>query len=383
MQTDQVNSKHRNDHRPELTNGKPTERQSEHERAVLFNYVLRNLGVSRQAIRFIYVIKTLTVPGKVYRFNDYFLAEHLGCPDSPTCRNYVVNLRKKLKEWNRGFYNHHGTRHFPFVSVEENTYDFKTKKQQSTGYVFSPEFADLLESLLVKVRANSHYNTNWIRAIRETCGTEAGADLKAFGFWKERKERLPRTPEDILGTLLLNWKRLTKKIVSEGKRLGVPTDLMARKLMELGPNYVLRAKWECEAEFGQIATLRVPGATDEAEVHDTKGNFVLHIRAEYSEEDFEKLFSKVLSYVGEREQPAPVVNAKPWYPKSRLRGFENARSNTRQFYNNAARSITGESENKADGLGSGVDLSILQSEQFNDFMADQRERFLERLQKGG
>ncbi len=383
MQTEKVQKSHRNDHKPELQNGIPTERQSEHERAVLFNYVLRNLGVSRQAIRFIYVIKSLTVPGKVYHFNDYFLAEHLGCAESPTCRNYVVNLRKKLKEWNRGTYNDHGTRHYSFVSVEENTYDYKTKKQNSTGYLFSQDFADLLENLIVKVRANSHYQTNWIRAIRETCGTEAGADLKEFGFWKERKERLPRTPEDILGTLLLNWKRLTKKIIFEGKRLGVPSDLLARKLIDLGPGYVLRGKWEAEAQYGVIGRVLTPGADQQAEVHDTNGNFVSHFHLELEENEFEKLWTKVLSYVGEREKPEETVFATPYVPKSRLGDFENVSSKSRQFFNNGARNSAGNNGLSPDGLGPRGDISLLQAEQFNEFMADQKQRFMERLSKGG
>ena len=120
--------KQKNDNTPLLLDGKPTEAQVTKERTVLFFTILRGLGIPRQVARFIHVLYNVTKPGKLYNFNDLFLADHLGCDGSPTTRNYVVNLRRKMKEWNGEFYDEVlKTKHFSFVSIVENEFNTTTK----------------------------------------------------------------------------------------------------------------------------------------------------------------------------------------------------------------------------------------------------------------
>lgn len=389
----------RNDNSPDFADGSATDRQITAERSVLFTRVLTGLGVSRQAQRFIWILYCLSKPGKLYHFNDYRLAEHLGCADSPTSRNYVCNLRKKLKEWNAGTYNDHGTRHYSFVSIEENTYNFKTKQQNPTGYQVSKEFADLLDNLHAQVKLHPAYKDSWLRAISEVCAAAAArSELKEYGFWNERKEKRPRTVEDIIGTLLLNYKRLTAKIFIEAKRFGIPTDLLAAEMIKIAPGYINLAKYQAMAHYGPINTIRVPGAPlgpgdggkvekgytgtdrDDDRVHDGQGNFLVHAHDEKTEKEFKQIWQKIFSYVANRDKPDETVIASSYKPTRLVGGENNVSSSTQQRPGDMERGDSGENRSGALPLVDRNGIPILQAGEHNNALDNSREQFVERVQ---
>lgn len=376
----------RNNNTPELIDGRATERQITAERSVIFTHVLTGLGVSRQVQRFIWAIYTVAKPGEYFQFNDYQLAEYLGCAAGPTTRNYVSNLRRKMRDWNNGSYNAHGLKHFAFVSVQENSYDPKTKKQNPTGYLFSEKFADLLDELGRKVREHGSYQKNWILAIRQVCGDVSRSELSEFGFWNERKEKRPRLVEDILGTLLLNYKRLTRKIIDTSVEFGFSKSETAELLIKLSTGYIKQAEFTSLAS-GPVATIKGPQGDPEADVLDgfapygdgKKVNFV-KIKAE--RKDFDAVWNKVFAYVSEREYPTETGNEFKKYYQSKNGGLTNDRNMARQTV------INGTGRNGSDitavrsgsyGLGSRNDIRILPTEQTDGFMDQQRERFLQRI----
>lgn len=386
MGSQSATQRKRNDFAPELVNGKPTEAQITKERTVLFFIVLRGLGIPRQVSRFIHVIYTLTKPGKIYHFNDLFLADNLGCDGSPTTRNYVVNLRRKMREWNNEFYDEIlRTKHFSFVSIVENEFDYKTKNQIPTGYIFSAKFADMLEDLIAQVRENINYKTDWNKAIREVCSAAAKDELKEFGEWSRRKTRNARPVEDILGTLLLNWKRLMRKMIETGIYFGFDKEQMADQLKQLAPFYINQAR-DLSLIGGPTVMVRRPGATEQ-EFRDEENNAINFVPVRASREDFVEVWSKVLRYVGVRETPEETIL--PAKYKSRLGDLKNVRSNAHEFLSNGARGVSDRSVMAAShtreytGLESRDDISILQTDEIDEAMALSRQRFLARRKRGG
>lgn len=380
-----VTSKKRNDFAPEIVNGKPTEAQITKERTVLFFIVLRGLGIPRQVSRFIHAIYTLTKPGKIYHFNDLFLADNLGCDGAPTTRNYVVNLRRKMREWNAEFYDEIlRTKHFSFVSIVENEFDYRTKNQIPTGYIFSAKFADMLEDLIIQVRENTNYKTDWHKAIREICSQAAKDELKEFGEWNRRKTRNARPVEDILGTLLLNWKRLTRKMIETGIYFGFDKEQMADQLKQLAPFYINQAR-DLSLIGGPSVMVRAPGATEQ-DFRDEENNRINFVPVRASREDFVEVWGKVLRYVGVRETPEETIL--PKNHKSRV-GDKNDRSNAHEVFANGARGASDRSAMAArntpeySGMGSRDDISILQTDEIDEAMALSRERFLARRKRSG
>lgn len=380
------NQTKRNDNTPELIDGRATERQITAERSVIFTHVLTGLGVTRQVQKFIWAIYTVTKPGEYFQFNDYQLAEYLGCAAGPTTRNYVSNLRRKMREWNNGSYNSHGLKHFAFVSVQENSYDPKTKKQNPTGYLFSEKFADLLEDLGRKVREHGSYKKNWILAIRLVCGEVSRADLSEFGFWNERKEKRPRLVEDILGTLLLNYKRLTRKIIDTSIEFGFSKSETAELLIKLSTGYIKQAEYTSMAS-GPVVTVKGPKGDPETDVLDGFAPYgeekqVSFVAVPASRKDFDAVWQKVFAYVSEREYPDGNENEFRKFYQSKNGGLTNDRSMARQFITNGARrngdSVSGGGTG-SNGLGSINAIRVLPEEFTNEFMGEQRERFLERV----
>ena len=383
----------RNDFAPQFLNGRPTEAQITNERTALFFYLLRGLGMPRQVVRFVHVIFTHAKPGKLYNFNDLYLADALGCDGSPTTRNYVVNLRKKLREWNNTFYDEIvRTKHFSFVSIQENEFDTKTKTQIPTGYIVSSHFVEILESLILQVRGHYEYKNNWPKAVREVCKKAAREGrLSEVGLWDRRKEKRPRPVEDILGTLLLNWKRLTRKLVQTGAEFGIRPEWIVSELQKVAPGYINLAADPWGLTNGPKITVRVP-SKDPLKyfvLHDLDGNELREIPVRYSESEFAELWKRVFRYVSERENPAAYMPEQPIFNKSRLRGLTDESSIRERYLNNGQGRNSGQAGAGGNDLGQssiskfGIDPGFLQTGADNENMDPERIRYLERISASG
>ena len=309
---------HRNDVTPDLQpDGKPSEKQITAERSLAFTLAVSGLGVPRQIQRFMWMIYTITKAGQYYQFNDYQLGEYLGCDASAVSRNYVSALRRKLRDWQNSSYNDHGLKHYTFVSIQENNYDPKTKKQNPTGYQFSAEFATAIDEIILKCRDHRDYGRNWIRAMRETVATSGTDELSAFGFYNYRRERRPRAIEDILGTLLLNYKRLTREIIKVAANVGINPKWVADELMVLGPSYAMLMKDNATflGQFGEHASISLPCDAPELEPHILRdsetGNEIINFSVQKTKREFQTIWKKAFAYASERERKEETVFAKP------------------------------------------------------------------------
>jgi hypothetical protein len=304
-------SKIKNDYSPELTEGKPSEHQIIKEFSYLFDYVLNGYGVPFQLRKFLFKIFALTKDGKTYSITDFVLAEQLG----NTSRNYVVNLRKKLKAWFNAE-NENGIRNYPFISIRENSYDTKLKKQLATEYQFSLEFSELLQYLTAQIRKHPKYKENFIIALKEVCGAEKKSALLAFGFWDVRKKKRERSADNILGTYLLNFKRITRRICEFVTNQGFDAEETKDYLKTLLPQFI-------DESFDDIDKILT-----------SKPN-VKGVRVYPGEKDFNLFMETVLSYVNEREEKPITILPKAF---SRLREKDNVCSSNGQFNTNGARS---------------------------------------------
>lgn len=369
----------RNDLTPEFVNDKPTDRQIAAERFVLFTHILKNLGVPRQVNRFIWTIYTLTKPGEQYHFNDYQIAEYLGCDGETVSRNYVSSVRKKMRDWNNSGYDDHGTKHYSFVSVIENNYDPKTKKQNPTGYVFSKEFADKLDQIHDRVRNHIRYNDNWLQAVKSVCGEVGRSEFSEFGFWNFRKEKRERSMEDIIGTLLLNWKRSTRRLVTAAMEFGFDKEDISAWLRATAPGYIQQAV-NNELFFGPTLTIKVPGGDIDKDFTDGNGNKVIVSRFQLDRKVFMEVFGRAFKYVVQKEygeiKDAAEIAAE--------REKRNARNSTRR----SAFVHKGRAESDDTGtssVGQSTELrpwAIVQplQNEFVDQLVDiQRQRFLENV----
>lgn len=311
----EVPTKKINNNAPILSGGSPTELQITAERSVIFTRLLTGLGVPRQVQRFIWVIYTNTRPGELYHFNDYQLAADLGCSDSATSRNYVVNLRKKLKQWNARSYDSAKFAHYSFVSVQENSWDPKTKKQNPTGYIFSKSFAAAIDKIQADLHKHYGYKTNWKFALRELIDKAGAADLKEFGFWNERRKSRPRTVEDILGSLLLNWKRLSRRFIETAYSAGMDPETTKSFLLNVQAGYLLQADNQL-IKYGPFAQIRVPGGDPEKEVTDENGNKLIFAEFRKDPRQTAEILDTVFKYVSGREEKAETVL--PIFRNSRL-----------------------------------------------------------------
>ena len=377
--------KTQNDFAPEFRDGKPTDAQIQKERTVLFFQVLKGLGIPRQVIRFIHTLQTLTKPGKLYNFNDLFLADHMGCDGSPTTRNYVVNLRKKLREWNNGFYDEVlRTKHFSFVSIIENEFDYRIKNQIPTGYIYSEKFAAILEALAVRVREHPDYKRDWVAAVRKVAGAAGHDELQEFGLWNKRKLKRPRPVEDILGTLLLNTKRLIKKFIETSREFGFDGEQTREWLGPILQGYLLQANFQ-SLEQGPLATVRAPGADPELDFHDPDTmERVNYVRVKSSKRDFEKTFSKVFAYVSTRDNPGEIDNGFKIYEPTRRRGGINHEvgqngSNSQRIADLGKRNNGNRVLPEFTGPQSRGDIELLQTEEFDAALGESYKRFMERL----
>lgn len=207
-----------NDNSPELgPDGSPTNAQTGKEFPWIFDQVLKGYGLGMALRRFHWKIYQLcSHSGKLYLINDERISDAYG----GVSRAFICAQRRKLREWNNGEYDG-GVRHFSYISVKDNYYNPGTKEQIATGYEFSPSFHDLLNTIHKEMRSSRHYGNDWYRAAREAiekcCREFKDHD---FGYWRERKEKRPRSLDNILGTYLLNWKRMTRTAAEMMKSIG-------------------------------------------------------------------------------------------------------------------------------------------------------------------
>lgn len=291
---------HINDFSPILDGDQQSELQNTKELSYLFDYVLNGYGVPFQLRKFIWKILIFTKPGKTYALNDYQIAEQLG----GTTRNYVCNLRRKLKQYYDE--DRDGIRNYKFISITENVFDVKAKQQKPTEYTFSLEFFECLQFLIKKAREHRRYRDNWIVAIKEAVDGESRGRLMGFGSYSQRPKKRPRTPDDILGTLLLNWKRITQKIIEFNIQLGFSGEEAARKLHKTQQEYLVNC----------LDAAMAAGPTIAAKDRDGNIRDLIPIRGTNAE--LEGFFSRAKDYVFKREEvPDPVV---PMSWKSRTGG---------------------------------------------------------------
>lgn len=279
-----------NDTSPDLLDsGGPTEFQITSEVATAFWWVLKQYGVPLQLANFIFRIYTRQKPGSVYYWTDQTLAEDFGL----SSRNYICSVRKNLKKWNNGNYRS-GLKHFAFVSVTEHTYNPRTKTQKPTGYETSPEFQNLIYSIVAEARETLVYRDNWIAAIKEVCSRRR-QELFEFGYWNERKQKRERSIHAVLGTMLLNWTGTMRRMMNVAETAGIPAEFVADKLKEIFPAALDAAVNE---------TLVIGPAVVRGETLETSAR--VPIRA--TKADFKLLWSKVAEYVSEKtEVPETVI----------------------------------------------------------------------------
>lgn len=275
----------KNDYRPDFSDGKPTELQIIREFSFLFDYVLNGYSVPFQLRKFLFKLFTLTKDDKIYSISDKVLAAQLG----DVSRNYVVNLRKKLKAWFNSE-NENGIRNYPFVSVTENKFDTKTNKQKPTEYAFSMDFIELLQRLNKSARSHRKYKENWIIAIKETCAAEKEGKLLDFGYWTTRKKKRERSADNVLGTYLLNWKRTTVRLLEFLCEQGFEARKTKDVLLHILPQVL-------EHTFNEMIV-------DEPNLpYGIKG----------TNNDFQMFFQLAIDYVNAREDKAEIVFLKNFY----------------------------------------------------------------------
>lgn len=281
----------RNHTQPELQSGSPTDRQIGRERAVLFYHFLYCMGIPQSTINFIFAIYNVSgKPGQPFYLDDNSLAIYLvrnGRDGSPS-PHYVRKLRKQLKAWNTGEYLS-GQRHYSFVSVIENFYNPKTKRQIPTGYEFSAEFAEYFERLVIKLRQHRRYQFDWCLAIKELLESESKSELLEFGYYKERKQKRPRSLEQILGTMLLNLKHVTQNIINTGVAAGFDPAEIAAWVKDIFPQYVDHAAAIEQNAIGSISAA------------------IKHGRGDYTDKDFPGFISRVVDYVELRDGKDPAA----------------------------------------------------------------------------
>lgn len=227
----------KNNMTPELgPGGLPTEYQIARETSVIFHELLKGWGLPFQLQRFAWAVYTTCKPGELYNWNDAFFASHLG-RENGTSKNYIVKLRKALKAWQGEYYEDGAGPHPVIVQVTENEYNARLKTQTPTGYTFSTEFHEHLTRISEQVRKSIYYRENWLKAIRETLANNRKA-LSAFGVWKERKQKRPRDPEKVAGTLWLQWERASRRLIEFYAEQGFNTNWIAAEMANRFPAMV-------------------------------------------------------------------------------------------------------------------------------------------------
>jgi hypothetical protein len=264
------------DYSPELIDGVATDSQTAKEFVFLFTHVLKGYGVSFQLANFIWKIYERTKPGVVYQMNDVLLADAYG-----STRNYVCNLRKALTDWNAGEYED-GSKHYQFVSIIQNRYDKTKKRQDATGYCFSQKFEDLLRAKLAATREHKLYKENWMKAARIVCSDKPGPDFLDLGTPSYKRQTRWRSADEILGTLLLNWRRTAYKLVAMSYDFGCEPGEVKTRLEEMLPAILTDA---CSAAIDHLA---VQSKTPEAVYYRGPGSFT-------------KIFKRAIEYSNTRE----------------------------------------------------------------------------------
>lgn len=191
-----------NDYRPELSSNFQTYRETDY----LLHYVLTGYGLPLQLQNLIIGLFVLTKPGEPYYITDPQIADYLAF-SSP---NYVCSLRGSLKDW-LSETDESGARRPLFVSIEDSSYNHRTKAHIPTKYIFSREFGVILSELSGRVPEHQSYPFDWIKAVKAVCDDWRPLLLE-FGFWKHRKRTAERAPGRIFATYLIHLENHLKKI---------------------------------------------------------------------------------------------------------------------------------------------------------------------------
>jgi hypothetical protein len=227
---------------PEFSgSGLPTEYQISREITVIFHELLKGWGLPYQLQRFCWAVYSTCKPGQTFNWNDGHFARLLG-RDGSTSKNYICKLRRHLKEWQSGYYedNDQDDRTGPhpvIISVLENEYNSKLKTQTPTGYVFSVEFDAHLKRIAQQVRASAYYKENWLKAIHETLDRNRKS-LSEFGVWRQRKQKRPRDPEKVAGTLWLCWEKASERLIEFYAEQGFKANWIAAEMANRFPTMV-------------------------------------------------------------------------------------------------------------------------------------------------
>lgn len=274
---------------PDLSpGGDPTPEQLAKEYSYLFTKVTRGLGLPYQLSRFLFALNTICKAGELYQWNDEILAETIG--REGVSRNYICNLRRALREWQGAEYES-GRRHPIFVQVEENNYNRTLKKQIPTGYIVSLEFKELLESIWSKVHTSQYYPYNWLKAVSEVLDSNK-LQLEAFGVWRERKQKRPRDPEKIAGTLWLIWERSASRLINFHVEQGYDPDWI---IGEMGRQFpVMAARLKSESLLVYKPRIRVA---------DKENNLIDSFPVKGSRADFNGFMILVRAYIESRKNP--------------------------------------------------------------------------------
>lgn len=282
-----------NDCRPQLNDaGDPLDIQTANEWSFLFYYVCKGYDLPFQLTKFLFKINEVSRPGELYQWSDFQMSAFLG----GTTRNYVCNLRKRLKQWQAAEVEtgeNTFRRNPTFCTIQENDYNPKQKKQVPTGYLINPEFFVMLESIWKAARKSPFYKENWHKAIKEAASKNRKSLIEWGGFWSEKKQKRPRDPEKIAGTLWINFSRAAERIVLHYVNQGFEATWIEAKLKAALPNILENS----------IAMTTAPGIWNK----DEHGNDTSKIEFKGKFNEFTAFNKKVHAYI-ESKGPREVTD---------------------------------------------------------------------------
>lgn len=257
---------------PERIDGVATPTQSAKELSYIFTHILRAYGVKHQLSNYIWKMYLVGSDGEEFEINDIELGKRFF---GGATRNYMAAMRRRLKEWINGEYSD-GRKHYAFITYKDNVYDRKIEDWISTKYTVSPEFIDFVHQVWEKTKTLPQYNYDWYYAVDLALKSFGKTQLSKFGKIWERPERTTRSPEKIVGTLLLHFKNIIAKLFEENRQLGFDVDKTKDVLLQLLPKFI--------EQSAQEATLK---------------NSTEIIKP--SEKDVIEFFNQVIDYVNFRE----------------------------------------------------------------------------------
>lgn len=312
----------RNDFKPYLEkDGSPSCAQKTREFPLIFDRVCAGYGMPKPARQFVHRMYSLLKPGQRYAVSDDFLAgEWLVSP------NYICKIRKKYKEWTEQRAEI-GTRNFKVVSIVENDYNWTTKKQDPTQYIFSSDFAAMLGVLCDQVHAHRLYREDYLKAIKAVVA-ESNKILGEYGTFTLRKQKRERSADNIVGTYLLSDLRRKRKIIYTLKSWGFSAEYAGELIdRHTAENTALAV---AESVIVSDPTIKIPAK-------DARGNDHKLLPMLQSNLSLDDLFVRALRYVESKEQtPETVLPLKLINPNFHAEASTYDRGFTGQLITNAA-----------------------------------------------